>query len=165
MSITTLNPYISFNGEAEKAIKLYERALGARSENVMRWSDLPPGEGSISPEHKNRIMHALLHVGGGDIMLADTPPDQPAQAGNRSHVNLSFDDVSDMQKKFEALSAGGQVTMPIQDTFWGAKFGMLKDQFGVQWMFNCQQEQRQSGNGGRKGESSRSGNGGKRAQR
>ena len=168
MSITNLNPYINFNGDAEKAIKLYERALGARSENVMRWSELPPGEGgNVAPEHKNRIMHALLHVGDFELMVADTPPDQPAQVGNRSHVNLSFDDVSDMQKKFEALSSGGQVTMPIQDAFWGAKFGMLKDQFGVQWMFNCQQEQRQAGNGGqKKSETARSGNGGKqRAQR
>jgi PhnB protein len=81
-------------------------------------------------------------------MLADTPPDRPAQLGNRSHVSLAFDDVSDMQKKFEALANGGQVTMPIQDAFWGAKFGMLKDEFGVQWMFNCQQQQAQSGGGG-----------------
>jgi PhnB protein len=128
----------------------------------MRGSDRPPGEGgNVSPDAKNRIMHAVLHVGGGDIMVADTPPDQPAQVGNRSHVSLAFDDVSDMQKKFEALSNGGKVTMPIQDAFWGAKFGMLKDQFGVQWMFNCQQEQHQRGNGGKgKAQSSRAGNGG-----
>ena len=71
-------------------------------------------------------------------MVADTLPDQPARPGDNAHVNLSFDDVADMKKKFDALAAGGQVTMPLQDTFWGAKFGMLKDAFGVQWMFNCQ---------------------------
>ena len=150
MSITNLNPYINFNGDADKAIKLYEKALGAKAENVMRWGEMPPGEGDVKPEHKNRVMHALLHVGGGDIMVADTLPDRPAKLGDNAQVALAFDDVADMKKKFDALSAGGQVTMPIQDTFWGAKFGMLKDQFGVQWLFNCQQaQQAQSGAGGR----------------
>jgi PhnB protein len=152
MSIKNLNPYLNFNGDAEKAIKLYEKALGARAENVMRWGDLPPGEGGdVKPEHKNRVMHALLHLGPAELMVADTPADQPAKHGDNSYVNLSFDDVADMKKKFDALAAGGQVTMPLQDTFWGAKFGMLKDAFGVQWMFNCQLEQPAGGNGGRQG--------------
>jgi PhnB protein len=150
MPITNLNPYINFNGDADKAIKLYEKALGAKAENVMRWGDMPPGEGGqIKPEHRNRVMHALLHVGKGELMLADTLPDRPARPGDNAHVNLSFDNVADMQKKFDALAAGGQVTMPLQDTFWGARFGMLKDAFGVQWMFNCQKEQAQ-GDGGRR---------------
>jgi PhnB protein len=151
MSITNLNPYLNFNGEADKAIKLYEKALGARAENVMRWGDMPQGEGGqIKPEHKNRVMHALLHLGKGELMVADTMPDQPARPGDNAHVNLSFDDISDMQRKFDALAEGGQITMPLQDTFWGARFGMLKDAFGVQWMFNCQKEQPATGDGGRR---------------
>ena len=152
MSITNLNPYLNFNGDADKAIKLYEKALGAKAENVMRWGDMPKNEGGgeIRPEHKNRVMHALLHLGKGELMVADTLPDQPSRPGDNAHVNLSFDDTADMQKKFDALAAGGQVTMPLQDTFWGARFGMLKDAFGVQWMFNCQKEQPAGGNGGRR---------------
>ena len=61
MSITNLNPYLNFNGDADKAIKLYEKALGAKAENVMRWGDMPQGEGGqVKPEHKNRVMHALF---------------------------------------------------------------------------------------------------------
>lgn len=138
MSITNLNPYLNFNGTAEKAIKLYERALGAKTENLMRWSEMPPGEGNVAPEHKNRVMHAHLQVGHGELMVADTLPDRPVKPGDNAHISLNFDDVGDMKKKFDALSSGGQVVMPLQDTFWGAKFGILKDEFGVQWMFNCQ---------------------------
>ena len=158
MSIKNLNPYLNFNGDADKAIKLYEKALGAKTDNVMRWSDMPPGEGNdVKPEHKNRVMHALLHLGPAELMVADALPDQPVRPGDNAHVNLSFDDVADMKKKFDALAAGGQVTMPLQDTFWGAKFGMLKDAFGVQWMFNCQIEQPASGSGGRQSASASSG--------
>jgi PhnB protein len=139
MSIKNLNPYINFNGEADQAIALYQRALGARTENIMRWKDMP--DAKVSGAEGNRVMHALLHVGSGELMVADTPPDQPARPGDNAHINLSFDDTSDMERKFKALAEGGSVTMPLQDTFWGARFGMLKDRFGVQWMFNCQKEQ------------------------
>jgi len=59
--------------------------------------------------------------------------------GTNNYVCLDFDDPADMTKKFEALSAGGSVVMPLNDTFWGAKFGMLLDAYGIRWMFNCEQ--------------------------
>ncbi|MCA1586880.1 MAG: glyoxalase/bleomycin resistance/extradiol dioxygenase family protein [Acidobacteria bacterium] len=136
MSIKKLNPYLFFNGTAEKAIALYERALGAETENVARFGDVP---GMDAPsEHKGRVMHAVLRLGGGLVMLSDTMPDSPAAAEGNAHVCLDFDNVADMTQRFEALGAGGKVTMPLQDTFWGAKFGTLTDAFGVQWMFNCE---------------------------
>ena len=136
MSIKSLNPYLNFNGTAEKAIKLYESALGAQTANVMRFSD---GKGmDVKPADKDRIMHASLLLGGGVIMLSDTPSTMPTPAVSNVHVSLNCDDVADMTKKFEALSAGGKVTMPLQDTFWGAKFGMLTDAHGINWMFNCE---------------------------
>ena len=139
MAIKKLNPYLNFDGTAEKAIKLYETALGARTETIMRFGDLPPGPGGTAPapEHKNRVMHALLHVGGGAIMISDTMPGHPLPIGTNVHVTLDFDDAVEMGRAFEALSAGGKITMPLHDTFWGAKFGMLVDAFGIPWMFNC----------------------------
>jgi PhnB protein len=138
MAIKKVNPYLNFNGTAEKAIKLYETALGAQADNVMRFGDAPNMD--IPPDQKGRVMHAQLHLGSGVVMLSDTMPGKPVTAGSNSHVCLDFDDPADMRRKFDALAAGGQVTMPLQDTFWGAKFGMLTDAFGIQWMFNCDQK-------------------------
>ncbi len=137
MSIKALNPYLNFNGNGLEAIALYERALGAQVEGgVMKWGDLPGMDSA--PADKNRVMHAMLRIGEGVVMISDTRPQDPASAGNNVHVCLQFTDVADMTKKFEALAVGGKVTMPLADTFWGARFGMLVDAFGVGWMFNCE---------------------------
>jgi PhnB protein len=136
MSIKSLNPYLNFDGDAHKAIALYESALGAKAEGVMRFGDMP-GQ-PAPPEVKDRIMHAKLQVGGGVIMISDGPPGRPRVTGNNNYVALHFDDPTATAKTFEALAAGGTVEMPLQDTFWGAKFGMLTDVFGVHWMFNCE---------------------------
>jgi PhnB protein len=132
MSITNVNPYLNFDGTASNAIKLYESALGAKAESVMPFGDKGP------PGTKDRVMHASLRIGGGVVMLSDTMPDMPPPAGNNMHVSVNCDDAADMAKKFDALAVGGQVRMPLQDTFWGAKFGMLTDAFGINWMFNCE---------------------------
>jgi PhnB protein len=136
MAIKQVNAYLNFNGTAEKAIKLYESALGAKADNVMRFGDVPGMD--AGPDSKDRILHARIHLGDGVLMVSDTRPTMPAPAGNNVHVTLDFDDAADLQRRFEALAAGGKVTMPVSDTFWGAKFGMLTDAFGIQWMFNAE---------------------------
>lgn len=136
MAIRQLNPYLNFDGTASKAIKLYEGALGATIENLQRFGDIP-GNGPAA-ENKDRVIHALLRVGAGVLMLSDTQPGTTLPPGSNLHICLDFDDVADMSKKFDALSAGGTVTMPLQDTFWGARFGTLTDAFGIQWMFNAE---------------------------
>ena len=142
MAIKRLNPYLSFNGTAARAIRLYETALGAKVENVMRWNEAPGTE--VTPETKDLVMHARLRIGDGILMVSDSQPNQPVTAGTNAHVTLDFDDPNDMGRKFEALSAGGgKVTMPLADTFWGAKFGMLTDAYGVSWMFNCETKKSQ----------------------
>jgi PhnB protein len=90
------------------------------------------------PEAKSRVIHAALKLGESHLMLSDTMPSMPKPAGNNVRVPINCDDVADMTKQFEALAAGGKITMPLQDTFWGAKFGMLTDAFGINWMFNCE---------------------------
>jgi PhnB protein len=136
MSIRKITPYLNYPGTASKAIKLYESALGAKVENVSRFGDIP-GQ-NTPPELKDRVMHALLQIGEATVMISDTMPDHPYTPGTNIHVALDFTDAADMGRRFEALSAGGKVTMPLQDTFWGAKFGMLVDAHGVNWMFNCE---------------------------
>lgn len=135
MSITKLNPYLNFNGTAAKAIELYERALGAKVEDVKRFGEMP-GD-APSPDSKDRVMHAVLKLGDQVIMLSDGRSDMKIPTESNQHLCLDFDDADDMARKFEALAAGGKVTMPLADTFWGAKFGMLTDAYHIQWMFNC----------------------------
>lgn len=136
MAIKGLNPYLNFDGSAEQAIALYQRALGATVEVVSRFSEVPGMK--VEPEHMNRVMHAALRVGGGTIMLSDSMPGQAGPAHSNMHVMLDCDDAADMATKFEALAQGGKVAFAIHETFWGAKFGMLTDSYGIQWMFNCE---------------------------
>jgi PhnB protein len=137
MAIKQLNPYLNFDGAGAKAVALYERALGAKVESIQRFADVPGAP--PKPETADRVMHALLRIGTGVLMISDTQPGMPFSPGNNVHVCLDFDDAADMAKKFDALAVGGQVDMPLQDTFWGAKFGMLTDAYGIHWMFNCTQ--------------------------
>lgn len=138
MSIKTLNPYLNFDGNAAKAIQHYERTLGAQIEVLQRFGEVPSMP--VPPEHRDRIMHAQLRLGGGTVMLSDTQPGTPFTTGGNVQVVLHFDDLSDARTKFDALAEGGKITMPLQDTFWGATFGMLTDGYGVDWMFNCQKK-------------------------
>lgn len=136
MTTNKLNPYLLFNGTAEKAIKLYQQALGAKTENVQRFSEVPAMP-PPAPEHANRIIHAMLTVNDAVLMVSDSMPTQPVTAGGNVAICLNYTELDDMKQKFDALSKDGQVTMPIQQTFWGAHFGMLIDAFAVHWMFNC----------------------------
>jgi PhnB protein len=135
MAIRKLNPYLNFDGTAQQAIQLYQSALGAKVESIQRFGDIPGG--NPDPANKDRVIHALLQLGGGIVMISDSQPGTPVTTGNNNHVCLDFTDAADMNQKFEALSKGGTVTMPLQDTFWGARFGMLVDAHGINWMFNC----------------------------
>ncbi len=137
MAIKQLNPYLNFNGTADKAIQLYQRALDAKVDSIMRFGDAAANM-PIEPADKNRVMHARLQVGGGMFMISDTMPNTPVSSGGNVHITLDFDNADDMSKKFDALSAGGKVTRPLQNTFWGARFDMLTDAYGINWMFNCE---------------------------
>ena len=83
-------------------------------------------------------MHASLNIGGNLLMGSDAPPDRHEQMKGFT-VTLGFNDPSEAERVFHALSENGTVQMPIQKTFWAARFGMLVDQFGTPWMINCEQ--------------------------
>src|SRR5689334_22449916 len=127
MSIKQVNPYLNFNGNAHAAIKLYQAALGAKLEGDVMPFDKDPG----------RVMHARLTIGEGLVMLSDGPPGKSVPTETNVWVSLDYTDVDEMKRAFEHLSDGGKVEMALQDTFWGATFGMLADKFGIHWMFNC----------------------------
>ncbi len=137
MAIKKLNPYLNFDGNGAQAVELYERVLGAKVETMSRFSDMPSGQ--ATPETKDRVMHALLRLGAeGVIMISDIHPGTPFVQGTSCYLTLDFDEVGDMEQKFNALAEGGKVEAALSDTFWGARFGMLTDKLGVRWMFNCE---------------------------
>jgi PhnB protein len=138
MTIKSLNPYINFNGNAAQAIKLYERVLGARVQDLKRFAQIPGGA-NMPEDVQQRVVHCELAIDEAVLMVSDAMPDNPVKFEGNVQVVLHFTDVADLHKKFDALALGGQVTFPVHDAFFGgAKFGMLSDEFGVRWMFICQ---------------------------
>jgi PhnB protein len=139
MAIQGLNPYLILDGTAEKAIRHYERALGAKTEGIMRYSEVP-GE-KTDPAYADKVIHAALQIGNTMLMISDAGPGSPVANDTNVHVCLQFEGTDGLAEKFEALAKGGEVTMPLADTFWGARFGMLTDAYGIRWMFNAQLDQ------------------------
>lgn len=138
MAIKQLNPYLFFNGDASEAIKLYERVLGAKVQNIQRYGDIPGN--TPKPENKDRVIHAMLAIGPAIVMISDETADSTVSKTTNVHVCMDFDDAADQTAKFEGLAQGGTVTMALHDTFWGARFGTLVDRYGIHWMFNCEKK-------------------------
>ena len=132
-----LNPYLSFKGQCEAAFKFYERVLGGKIEAMMTFGGSPMAD-QTPAEWRNKIMHARLIVGDEVLMGSDAPPDRYEEMKGIS-VTLGVDDPGEAERIFHALAENGTVRMPIQKTFWAARFGMLVDQFGTPWMINCEQ--------------------------
>ena len=125
--------YLNFDGKCRDAMQFYAKCLGAELQ-MSPFSDMP---GNTAPEAKDRIMHARLTKGSTELLMAsDTPPGMPFQQGNNVSVSVHCESIQEIDSIFAALSEKATVAMPLQDTFWGARFGMLTDQFGVHWMFN-----------------------------
>ncbi len=128
-----INPYVIFDGQCRNAFTTYEKVLGG----TVQWhtyGDVPAGDGPEQPA--DNIMHARLEARGAVLMGSDGPGgDGPKDA---VWVSLSIDAVEEAERVFDELAEGGTVIMPIGETFWAKRFGMLKDRFGVSWMINCE---------------------------
>lgn len=127
-----INPYVIFDGQCREAFTAYEKCLGGKA-RLMTYGDAPPSEGPAQPPE--RIMHAHLEAHGAQLMGSDGPGGDSAK--DSVWVSLSVEDVAEAERVFRELAEGGSVVMPIAETFWALRFGMLKDRFGVSWMVNC----------------------------
>lgn len=137
-----LSPYLYFAGNCEEAIAFYQQATGASLDFKMTWGDVPANDHQ-QPEKQNspsaqkpaddKIMHALLHIGDGELQMSDS-----AEAVNYTGfaVSLSSNDAEEGKRWFDNLSAGGKVTLEWEETFWALGFGTLIDKFGVPWRIN-----------------------------
>jgi PhnB protein len=133
--ITDIVPYLSFDGQCEAAFAFYARALNGELVTLMRYGDAPP-EIPTTPESASRVMHALLKVGGRNLMGGDAPS-QHASKPQGFCVALQVDDPAEAERAFGALADGGRINMPFGPTFFAQRFGMLTDKFGIPWMVNC----------------------------
>jgi PhnB protein len=128
------NTYLMFNGQCETAFKFYEQCLGGKITLMQTHGDSPMAE-HVSPEWRDKIIHARLTLGDNVLMGSDVPPEHYAKPQGFS-VALHTTDTAEAERVFHALAENGTVQMPIQETFWAHRFGMLVDQFGFPWMVN-----------------------------
>ncbi len=126
-----INPYFMFSGQTEEALNFYAKALNGQIVYMQRYGDSPMQD--MHPD-KNKIMHATFRGQGIEFMAADTPGE--TRGSGVIHLSLNCESLEEQEKVFNGLAEGGTVTLPLQDTFWGAKFGMLTDKYGINWMFN-----------------------------
>lgn len=130
-----VQPYLNFGGRCEEALSFYHTALGAEVEMLMRFRESPdePPPGMIPPGWDDKVMHASVRIGDSVVMASDGGcTDKPGFTG--FSMSLSVADPAEAERRFAALADGGQVLMPLGETFFATSFGMLTDRFGVQWM-------------------------------
>jgi PhnB protein len=133
----TLNTYLFFDGTCAEAFDHYRRVFGGEFTARMTYGEGPPDEVKVPESARGRIMHISLPVGRSVLMASDVAPGhgEPPAASNAFAISYSASSREDADAKFAALQeGGGHAAMPMDDTFWGAYFGMLKDRFGVHWM-------------------------------
>lgn len=130
-----IQPYLFFNGQCEAAITLYREVLGAEVLMLMRHRDSPePAPPGMLPQgSEDKVMHATLRIGDSTLMASDGRCAGEA-VFNGFSLSVSMPDAAATERAFAALSAGGQVVMPLGKTFWSPCFGMVTDRFGVGWM-------------------------------
>lgn len=132
-----LNTYLNFDGNAREAMEFYKACLGAQLD-IITFGESPM---QAPPGSEKRVMHARLSIGALTLMASDTMPGMPFQPGTNYSLALECDSTQEVDRIFAALSAGGKVTMPVQETFWATRFGMLTDKFGVSWMLDLAKPQ------------------------
>jgi PhnB protein len=132
-----VQPYVCFEGRCEEAIAFYQKALGAEVAFQMRFKEMPGPHppGAIPPGAEDKIMHACLRIGDASLLLSDGRVTGKTEFQGVS-LALQVKDAAQAERAFAGLSDGGQVQMPLTETFWSPRFGMVADKFGVSWMVN-----------------------------
>jgi PhnB protein len=130
-----VQPYVFFNGRCDEAIEFYRGALGAEVQMLMRFKDMPGPHhpGMIPPGSENKVMHANLRIGDSTLLVSDGREEGKVTYHGFT-LSITVSDAAAAERLFAALSAGGQVEMPLGNTFFSPAFGMLADRFGISWM-------------------------------
>ena len=131
-----VNPYLFFNGTCEEAFKFYEKSLGGKIVAMLTHAETPAAK-DTPPEWQQKIIHARLLIGDQLLMGSDAPPGRYQKPQGFS-VTVTVDTADEADRLYHALEPGGEVCMPIGETFWARRFGMINDRFGIAWMINCE---------------------------
>jgi PhnB protein len=133
----SVDPYLHFKGDCEAAFKFYAKCLGGRIEGTFTYAQSPMAQ-QVPAEWGAKLMHARLVIGDRVLMGMDATPER-YHAPSGFSLSVSVKNAAEAERVFNALVEGGKVTMPLQQTFWSQRFGMLVDRFGVPWMVNSEQ--------------------------
>jgi PhnB protein len=127
-----VEPYLFFDGRCEQALEFYRKSLGAKVEALIRYKENPEPKHN-PPDSDEKVMHALFRIGDTKVMASDgNCQGKPSFQGFSLTLNAA--DAAEAKQRFEALAEGGQVQMPLNETFFARSFGMVADRFGVSWM-------------------------------
>ena len=140
-------PYLTFNGNTEEALNYYKSVLGGEIVSISRFKDAPPMDGvEMTEESLNLVMNAVYVINEYITLMASDghPSYDEVPFGQNISLAITADSKEEVDTFFEGLSADGIITMPLEDTFWGAYFGMCEDKFGVNWMINFDQNEADS---------------------
>lgn len=128
-----LIPYIHFSGNAQEALDFYSKALSGKVVFIQRYGDSPM---PTDEDYKDKVMHGRMEFEGNMVMISDAFKGQEVKTEGNVQLSVEVESIDRINEVFGKMAEDGTVIMELQDTFWGARFGMLKDKFGVSWMFN-----------------------------
>ena len=131
-----VNPYLSFNGQCETAFKFYAQCLGGQLGAIFRYAGTPLAD-QVPADWQDKVMHASLTVGEQVLMGGDVAPDG-YEAPKGFSLSLQIKSTTEAERIFRELGKDGRVAVPLEKTFWAARFGMLVDRFGIPWLINCE---------------------------
>jgi len=141
--MANLNPYLTFVGTCEEAFNYYKSIFGGDFASLNRFGEMPPQEGiTLTEEHKNLIMHVSLPIDGDTILMgSDAGGDWVPKTivGNNISLMVNTDSREQADRFFSQLSLGGEIIMPLENTFWGSYFGQCTDRFGIGWMISFEE--------------------------
>jgi PhnB protein len=127
-----LHTYLNYGGNCEQAFRFYEKHLGAKVTMMMTQGQQPNAK-DVPPDQKNAILYARIRIAGTDLMGSDVPPER-FQPMRSVYLSLSLKSIEEAERVFALLSDGGEIFMPMQETFFAFRFAMLRDKFGTSWM-------------------------------
>jgi PhnB protein len=140
--MTTINPYLTFNGTCEEAFNFYKSVFGGEFPYVGKFKDMPENpDFPVQESEKEKIMHISLPISKETVLMGSDSSEAfgPATVeGNNIQISINTNSVEETTRIFNELSSGGKIKMPLEKTFWEAYFGMFIDKFGIHWMVNCE---------------------------
>ncbi len=136
--MASINPYITFNGNAEEAFNFYKSVFGGEFSKIVRFKDLPTEISQhFSDDESEKLMHIALPIGAHNVLIANDAPKFLGTVNeneNRSKISVSAESKSEADRIFNALSDDGQIEVPMNDSPWGSYFGMFRDKYGIEWI-------------------------------